>query len=173
MQPDFSITTHLCCCCHSYQKGVFFFLSSFCFLDVRGTSMITVRCGHQKQKQKRKHFNCKLLWTESEGWTKIKINFSNVIQDAWGRIISDQNVGWNSDETNLRKLSFRLKCGRPGFRTRGGKKNAGQVGANMQDCWLNVPSFYCRQFARYYENRTCSTKRAPLHWLTRCEYLAD
>ena len=45
-----------------------------------------------------------------------------------------------------------------------GGKIAGLVGANMQDCWLNEPSFCCRQFARYYENRTRRTKRAPLHW---------
>ena len=67
----FSISTHLCCCCHSYQKSVFFFL--FRFLDLRDTSMITVRCGHRKYKGKSKHFNCKLACTK--GLTKVKINF--------------------------------------------------------------------------------------------------
>ena len=52
---------------------------------------------------------------------KSQDKFSNVTQDAWSRTISDQNVGWNSHWTNLRKLSFRFKCGRPGFRTSGGK----------------------------------------------------
>ena len=69
---------------------------------------------------------------------KSQNKFSNVIQDAWGRTISDQNVGWNSDWTNLRKLSFRFKCGRPGFRTSGGK-----------NCWTN----WC-QYARLLIKRT-------------------
>ena len=44
----------------------------------------------------------------------------------------------------------------PRFSNKWGKI-AGLVGANMQNCWLNKPSFYCRQCARYYENRTCRT----------------
>ena len=89
----------------------------------------------------------------------------NVIQDAWGRTISDQNV-----ETRIGRIYPNChsvsSVGAQVFE-QVGEKIAGPVGANMQNCWLNEPSFYCRQFARYYENRTCRTKRAPLHWLTR------
>ena len=117
-----------------------------------------------KCKGQKKYFTCRLPWTE--GLTRVKINFQTwskmrEVEQFQTKMLVETRIGRIC--ANCHSVS---SVGAQVFE-QVGEKIAGPVGANMQNCWLNEPSFYCRQFARYYENRTCRTKRAPLHWLTR------
>ena len=144
--------------------------SIFLFFGVRGTSMIMVPSGHRKCKNQKKYFTCRLPWTE--GLTRVKINFQTwskmrEVEQFQTKMLVETRIGRIC--ANCHSVS---SVGAQVFE-QVGEKIAGPVGANMQNCWLNEPSFYCKQFARYYENRTCRLKKAPLHWLTRCEDIAD
>ena len=114
--------------------------------------------------QRKKYFTCRLPWTE--GLTKIKINVQ-----TWSKMREVEQFQTKMlVETRIGRICANchsVSSVAAQVFEQGGGKIAGLVGANMPDCWLDEPSFYCRQFAGYHENLTCRAKRVPLHWLTR------